>query len=79
MSLFEQVREQIADELGLQKDEIEMDSRLTELGADSLHKVSLMLELENEFGIEIDDRAAAKLFTVRDVLRYIENAMPVQN
>jgi acyl carrier protein len=76
VSLFERVREEIADELGIGKDSIEMDSRLTELGADSLDKAALVLDLEQEFGIEVPDDDARKLFTVRDVVRYIERELP---
>lgn len=52
-----------------------MDSRLTELGADSLDKAAIVLDLENEFGVDIPDREASRLFTVRDLLRYIEFEM----
>lgn len=79
MTLFERVREEIASELEISPHEIEMDSRLTELGADSLDKAAIVLDLENEFEIDIPDDQASKLYTVRDVLRFIENEMPVKS
>lgn len=74
VSLFDRVRLEVAESLGISEHEIEMDSRLTELGADSLEKQALILSLEDEFGIEIEDKEAQKLYTVRDIMRYIENA-----
>lgn len=75
MTLFERVREEISEQLGVQKDEIEMDSRLTELGADSLDRIAIVCDLEEEFEISIPTKDAQKLYTVRDVIRYIENEM----
>jgi len=71
---FERVREVIAGELGLQLSEIELDSNIVELGADSLHKISLMQELEEEFKLEISDEDMQKIFTVGDIVKFIENA-----
>lgn len=73
MSLFERVRNEIAAALGISEDEIEMDSRLEELGADSLEKTALILDLENEFNLEISNDDAQKMHTVRDVMGYIES------
>ena len=75
MTIFERVATIIADELCIDAKDIEMESNLSELGADSLHKLALAIDLEDEFDIDIPDREATKLYTVRDAVRYIENAM----
>jgi len=44
-----------------------------DLGADSLDQVELVMELEEQFGVdEIPEEEAAKLKTVGDVIRYVK-------
>lgn len=43
-----------------------------ELGADSLDVVELVMAIEDEFEIEIEDKAASQISTVQDALDYIE-------
>lgn len=43
-----------------------------ELGADSLDVVELVMSIEDEFEIEIEDKAASEIATVQDALDYIE-------
>jgi acyl carrier protein len=71
--IFEKVRDIIAEQLGLEKDEITMDSSFVDdLGADSLDIVELIMALEEEFDIEIPDEAAEKVSAVKDVVEYIK-------
>ena len=46
----------------------------TDLGADSLDTVDLIMEFEKEFGIKIPDEEAEKIQTVGDAIKYIEAA-----
>ena len=43
-----------------------------ELGADSLDVVELVMAIEDEFEMEIEDKAASQIATVQDALDYIE-------
>jgi acyl carrier protein len=43
-----------------------------ELGADSLDVVELVMSIEDEFDIQIEDKAASQIATVQDALDYIE-------
>ena len=43
-----------------------------ELGADSLDVVELVMSIEDEFEMEIEDKAASQIATVQDALDYIE-------
>jgi acyl carrier protein len=43
-----------------------------DLGADSLSTVELMMELEEVFGVDIEDEEAEKIQTVKDAVQYIE-------
>lgn len=69
----EKVRQIIADQLGVKKEEVTDNAKFVDdLGADSLDTVELVMALEEEFGIEIPDEEAEKLATVGDAMRYIE-------
>jgi acyl carrier protein len=46
----------------------------TDLGADSLDTVELIMELEKEFDVQIPDEEAEKIATVGDAVKFIENA-----
>ena len=73
MSTFEKVREIVVDQLGVEADEVSIESTfIDDLGADSLDIVELIMAFEEEFGIEIPDEAAEKIKTVQDVVSYID-------
>ena len=65
----------IADKLGKKPAQITLQSRLVEdLGADSLDIVELIITFEDEFGVSLPDEEVAKMKTIEDVVKYIENA-----
>jgi len=73
--IFEKVQEKVAEQLGVELDEITMEaSFIDDLGADSLDIVELLMALEEEFDIEIPDEEAEKLSTVGDIVEYIKGA-----
>ena len=73
MSTFEKVRDIVVEQLGVEADEVAIESTFIEdLGADSLDIVELIMAFEEEFGIEIPDEAAEKIKTVQDVVTYID-------
>ncbi|HOE57855.1 MAG TPA: acyl carrier protein [Bacillota bacterium] len=72
--IFEKVQEKVAEQLGIEADEVLLESSfIDDLGADSLDIVELLMALEEEFDIEIPDEEAEKLSTVGDVVDYIKN------
>ncbi len=73
MSTFEKVRKIVVEQLGVEEDDVKIDSTfIDDLGADSLDIVELIMAFEEEFGIEIPDEAAEKIKTVQDVVSYID-------
>lgn len=50
---------------------VSLESRLSELEADSLGFVELVMELEDELGVSIPDREYERFKTVRDVVRWV--------
>lgn len=64
----------VVDRLGVEESEVkEAASFKEDLGADSLDVVELVMELEDEFDLEISDEDAEKIATVGDVVNYIKN------
>ncbi len=73
--MFEKVRSIIAAELGVDESQVtETADIVDDLGADSLDIVELIMELEEVFGVSVDDSDAQKMKTVGDVLDYIKKA-----
>ncbi len=64
----------IVDRLGVEESEVKLEATFKEdLGADSLDVVELVMELEDEFDLEISDEDAEKISTVQDVVDYINS------
>ena len=64
----------IVDKLGVDESEVTPNASFTtDLGADSLDTVELIMELEKEFGMSIPDDQAEKISTVQDAIDYIAN------
>jgi acyl carrier protein len=73
MSTFDKVKDVIIDKLGVEEDSINSEAHfVNDLGADSLDTVELIMEFEEEFGIEIPDDDAEKITTVGSAVEYIE-------
>lgn len=63
----------VSKQLGINTDKVKPTADFTkELGADSLDVVELVMAIENEFDINIDDKAASKIATIQDALDYLE-------
>jgi acyl carrier protein len=74
-SVEERVIDIVADQLGVERDKITPSSNfVNDLGADSLDTVELVMELEEEFDIDIPEESADKIQTVGEAIRHIENA-----
>jgi acyl carrier protein len=74
-SVKERVIDIVAEQLGVSKDQVTPEtSFVNDLGADSLDTVELVMELEEEFDINIPDDAAEKIQTVGQAIEYIEKS-----
>ncbi|RBW67522.1 acyl carrier protein [Bacillus taeanensis] len=70
--VLERVKKIIVDRLGVDESEVTPEASFKDdLGADSLDVVELVMELEDEFDMEISDEDAEKIGTVGDVIDYI--------
>lgn len=73
--ITDRVKAIIVDKLGVDEGQVtEAAAFTTDLGADSLDTVDLIMEFEKEFDIKIPDDQAEKIQTVGDAIAYIEAA-----
>ena len=72
MSVEDKIKEIVADKLSVDSEKVTPEaSFMSDLAADSLDLVELIMSMEEEFDIEISDEAAEKLTTVQDAINYI--------
>ncbi len=71
--IFEKLKEIIVNQLGVDEQNIKEEATFVDdLSADSLDIVELVMNIEEEFEIEIPDEDAEKIVTVGDVVNYIK-------
>ena len=76
MSLLDDVRAVIVEQLGVKPEEVKPTASFKDdLGADSLDAVEFIMALEEKFGIEIPDEDAESMQTVDDAIKYVESKM----
>ena len=73
---YDKVKAMIVEQLGVSEAEVKPESRMKEdLKADSASIMMLVMDVETEFGIEVEDDAIEKVKTVADMAKYIEEKM----
>lgn len=70
--IFNKVAGIIAEQLHTDQENITENATMDTLGADSLDRVKILMDLEEQFDIEIDDAVAEKLTTLRQLVDYIQ-------
>lgn len=71
--VLEKLSKIVAEQLGMEQSKITMNTSLKDdLLADSLDIVEIIMQIEEQFGIEVDDEDALQFKTIADVVNYIE-------
>jgi acyl carrier protein len=72
----EKVIKIVCDQLDVTTDKVKRETNfIKDLGADSLDQVELVMEFEEEFGINIPDEDAEKIQTVGQAIDYVVEHM----
>ena len=68
--LFEEIRDVICEQLGIEKEEVSLDTTFEELGADSLDLFQIVIELEEKYNVQSEE--VENLKTIKDAVEYVE-------
>ena len=71
--LFEEIREVICEQLEVEPEKISLETTFEDLGADSLDLFQIIVELEDKYGIQLEDAESIK--TVEEAVSYVKNAL----
>lgn len=67
---FDKLKTLIADHLDIDEGEVTMETTFEDLGIDSLDTVELMMEVEDEFGVEVKAQEVGK--SVKELVAYVD-------
>ena len=70
--LFEEIREMICEQLGIEEGEVSLETTFEELGADSLDLFQIVTDLEERYEIQIEEAEGIK--TIKDAVEYVEKS-----
>lgn len=70
---FEKIKTIISEHLDIEESEITLETTFADLGIDSLDTVELMMEVEDEFGVEVKAAEAGK--SVKELVAYIDSKL----
>ena len=71
--MFEKVAEVASDVLGIDADEITIETTFDDLDADSLERLQLVTAIEDAFNMEVPDDKLDQINSVADALDVIES------
>ncbi len=69
--MFEKITAYMAGQIGISADEITRDTTFESLGIDSLDMVEMVMDLEQELGVELE--MEEKLTTVGELVDFVES------
>jgi len=71
--MFEKIANYLAEQLDMSADEITADTTFESLGVDSLDTVEMVMDLEDELGIELE--LEEKIATVGELVAFVESKL----
>lgn len=78
--IYDKVESILIEKLDVDADEIYLEAQLiSDLGADSLDAVEIIMEVEKEFNIDIPDSEAENVRTVGDIIHYLQDRLGIDD
>lgn len=71
--IFEEIREVICEQLEVSKEEVTLETTFEDLGADSLDLFQVVIEIEEKYGIQLEN--AENIKSVKDAVSFVEAAV----
>ena len=71
--MFEKIAKYLAEQLDMSADEIAAETTFESLGVDSLDTVEMVMDLEDELGVELE--LEEKIATVGELVAFIESKL----
>lgn len=71
--IFEKIRKIIAEHLGIDQQEVTLETSFEELNMDSLDLFQIIIEIEEEFDVQIEE--PEKIKTVLEAVNFVESKM----
>ncbi|MBP3633585.1 MAG: acyl carrier protein [Oscillospiraceae bacterium] len=71
--MFEKIANYLANQLDISADEITADTTFESLGVDSLDTVEMVMDLEDELGIELE--LEEKIATIGELVAFVESKL----
>lgn len=72
MDIEEKVKSLVVEKLKVDANQVRLESKFNDLGADSLETMDLIMAFEDAFGITIEDQDMAKITTVGEAIDFIK-------
>nr|WP_040211542.1 acyl carrier protein [Clostridium polynesiense] len=69
--IFDKIKKLIVEQLGVEEEKVALETSFEELGVDSLDLFQLIIDIEEEFKVQIEEAEAIK--TVGDAVKYVED------
>lgn len=70
--IFEEIKEIICEQLEVSPEEVTLETTFEDLGADSLDLYQVVIEIEEKYGIQLEDAESIK--SVKDAVAFVESA-----
>ena len=67
--IFEEIREVICEQLEVEPEKVTLETTFEDLGADSLDLFQVVIEIEDKYGIQLEN--AERIKTVKDAVDYV--------
>lgn len=72
--MLEKITELLVDQLGVDAEDVNLDASFKDdLGADSLDLFEMVMNLEEEYGIEVPAEELENIVTIGDMIKYMES------
>lgn len=71
--VFEKIKKVVCQQLGVSENEVKLQTTFEQLGADSLDFFQVVIELEEQFSIQLEEVENMK--TIQDAVIYVESKL----